>query len=478
MFIGGNQSGKTTWLISEVDAWCRGFYPWSGERVKNRLTWEYVEPPIRAMIGAKNFVSAHAEVIIPKHQELVNWKVSVARTERLQGQIIHKIHYPEDLGGSSIKFFSYDQDPQNAEGTTWDVAGFDEPPPRDILIATQRGCMAKSAPIFMAFTPLREAYLFDEYYERAHHAGADDLRVLENPEAHPDEFKKIASKRVFSITIGMSENPHLPSEQREIYEEFMDEDEREARVHGRFKHLMGRVYKMFRREDHVERKDLRDGIEERDGGRELWWPVGCVMDPHGRRPFMIGWFVITPEGQRHWLAEWPDDFMIHQCRSWEWGVEEYARRIREIEAGDNNLGLVLGHVEWRVIDPQFGRSKSPETGRTLQEAFLADADMYFDTNVENDIDAGHLAVKEALRRSLLSFDPGCKNLIKAMESYTWDEYRDKGDRPAKEKPAELHKDPADVVRYGQMYEAGFYDPREDAMPVVDWSSMENMGLGR
>lgn len=474
MFIGGNQSGKTTWLISEIDAWCRGFYPWSGERVKNRLTGRWVEPPIRAMIGAKNFVSAHAEVIIPKHQELVFWKVSVSRTERLQGQIIHKLHYPEELGGSSIKFFSYDQDPQNAEGTTWDVAGFDEPPPRDILIATQRGCMAKSAPIFMAFTPLREAYLFDEYYERAHHACEDDVSVLEDPEAHPVDFQRISSKRVFAVTIAMDENPHLPAEQREIYAEFMDEDEREARIHGRFKHLMGRVFKTFKREDHVSRLDVSSGVS----GEELWWPVGCVMDPHSRRPFMIGWFTVTPEGQRYWVAEWPDDFYLHQCKSWEWGVKDYANRIKEIEGGDNFLGLKFPHVEWRIMDPQFAKQKSAETGRELWEAFLYDHDLYFTHDVNNNVDTGHLAIKEALRRRTLFFDPACKNLIKGMESYTWDEHRDAGSRPAKERPNELFKDQVDVVRYAQMSSCEFFDPRGGWAPRrLDGRHVRRMGLG-
>lgn len=481
IFCGSNQSGKTTAILVDDLCYLIGYRPW---------LLSHPDPPLSiltrpnamvsggkmSMIAASDYVNSHNEVIIPKIKELVPFDHLTVSLDRVQGKVIHKIHW---WNGSTQKLMSYDQIVDKYEGATWDRVSFDEPPPRPVFIAVARGCMARSAPMHFAFTPLKEPWIYDELYTKGTHVGDDK------------SFEDSKGKKIFIVTIDLSENPHVNEESKKIFLESLDPEEVEARAHGRFVHLMGRVYKSFSREQHVVSPSLRF-IREVEN-----YPIVCCVDPHSRRPFAIGWCAVTPQNKKVWIAEWPDEFLIHEVKSWEWGVVDYIKRIAEIESGDNPHGIKMRNVVWRIMDPAFGTTPGAQTGMTLQEAFLAGADLrtrpeeneasleglYFSCDASRDIDQRHLLVKEALKLNELTGEPNllvldnCRNIIKMFESYTWSDHKSvKESRAPKEQPNDTFKDFADVIGYVEVSDLGYFDPETGLTPEVDYEGMKNMGL--
>jgi len=69
--------------------------------------------------------------------------------------------------GSQIYFRSYDQRPETFEGIDFDWIHWDEPPPEEHLKAAERGKVVTNAPSWFTMTPLKEAYLWDQFSSKA-----------------------------------------------------------------------------------------------------------------------------------------------------------------------------------------------------------------------------------------------------------------------------------------------------------------------
>ena len=82
-------------------------------------------------------------------------------------------------------------------------------------------------------------------------------------------------------------------------------------------------------------------------------------------------------------------------------------------------------------------------------------------------------MKTDLHNGRLFFTNNCKNTIKAMEKYSWDDYAAGKDRTVKEKPKDKFKDFADVVRYAIVGGVRFIDMTQFAYRQT-WV---NNGLG-
>lgn len=308
IFCGSNQSGKTLCLAAELLSWAMGEYLWSGEKVLD-LKGKPVNPPIRIFWGAKSFTMAHTEVTMPKLNELLPLEALGIEVDKQQGRSAHRIRFPSDLGGSTIKFQSYDQDSEDYEGTTWHIAGFDEPPPRHAYIGTKRGCMKHQAPIVFSFTPLKEPWIFDEIYnspKAVHVADEEDLKRLK--------------KTNFAIVdVDIEDSPFLSRAGKDEFVASLDSEEVEARAHGRWVHLLGRVYKDFSREKHV--LDTNKWFENNPDWRD--YTTFMVVDPHDRRPFACTWGVVTPRQEMVFIDEWPNQ-PFHKMKHWNNDVSEYA----------------------------------------------------------------------------------------------------------------------------------------------------------
>lgn len=467
-FVAANQVGKTWALGAEVLSWCLGQYPWSGKPVvfPNGRKWQ---PGMRFMIAGTDFVNSLAEDIVPKLKDLLPLVEIGCVFEKVQGRVLSKITFPHPFE-SSIKLLSYEMDPSKWEGYTWDGIAFNEPPPKYAYIASVRGCMKNGAPIVFALTPLDEPYLYDEIY-------TSKLAIHVKEEA---DLERLKPDNYAIVSCDLSDTPYMTDQQKEIAVSRWDEDEREARVHGRFKHLMGRVYKNFDRAQHVL------GTDKFFTDHPDWqkYPAFCVIDPHDRKPFAMAWGVVTPRDEKVFIQEWPD-FDFTKVKQYKASIDEYVAIIRDTEARlwqTTTESVSYGFdpknapIAWRIMDPNFGRSPKAGGGRTVEEEF-ADRQLYFDTTVDDDIPSGHLVVRNAFATKQVFFLDCCNNLTRGAENYTWDEYRGKTDHTPKEKPRDKYKDFMDLVRYLIKTDPKYFTPTSILSGMVP-QGHENGGMGR
>lgn len=189
---------------------------------------------------------------------------------------------------------------------------------------------------------------------------------------------------------------------------------------------------------------------------------------------MCIWFKVDARDRIIVYEEWPRT-KFHETPSPSYGVAGYADLIKAIEQGDNFHEHPITNTVWRILDPAFGRSRSASSGRTLQDEF-SDYMLAFDCTVDNDVTAGHLAVKQLLDDPPRLFvTPNCQNVIEAFERYVYDEFqRNASELKKKETPREEYKDAMDVVRYLAMTGPRWFDtgPRHGPNGFP-----RNMGLG-
>lgn len=418
MFLGSNGSGKTTALVAEAIAVALGREPWTGRLLAH--------PPRRVMLCVSNFTHSAGEDLLQVLDHFLPEDEIAGPPERMANGKPHKWRL---RNRSSIKLMSYEQAPTEFEGAKWDFVGFNEPCPRSVFIPCLRGVSKSGGRMAFAMTPLGAdaAWIYGELY---------------------DKWQK-GDPEVFVVTADMEAGHSFMSpEAQEKFKSNLDPDEYEARVRGRFRHLQGRVYKQFDRSAHVVAgPDALDSVRRMVADPHV--PKGCVCDPHDRRPFALAWYLVDADGRLVFFDEWPRD-MHHKIRSCGLAVEDYARLIREIEA-EHGITPV-----WRVLDPSYGVQRRVVSDESIRDSFDAHG-LCFDTDVDNSLEQGHIAVKERLNAGSLLFMPNCHNLIYAMENYVWSDTGHE-DAVPREKPSEYAKDMADVIRYATMSCPAYFDP--------------------
>jgi len=436
VFIGGNQSGKTTALLLKMISWAEGYYPWTGRRVR-RLDGTPVTPPVRIMIGAPDFANAVAGNIVPKMKDLIPFDVFVKRQERMQGGVVHKLEW---WNGSEIKMMSYQMEDFAWEGYTWDVIGFDEPPPHSKYIAAKRGCVARNAPAYFSFTPISEPWIKDKMLDSLDAVHCQTGRDL----------KKISRSSVFVVNVDFLENPYITDEGKQEFWDQLNDEQRESRIHGNYAHLLGRVYKEYEEGIHVLPDDyfraFSEALEDpQEGATPPWtdWPCGVVCDPHDRRPYAMGFFVVSPTNEMIFFEEVPT-FDFHESRSSPYVMQDYADMISAVEK-------LHPHFYWYIMDPHFGNSPKATTGTTLIEEFsrLEKNPVFWDASFRsNDIQAGRALVKERLLSKKIFFLSRCQNFKKAMTNHTFQDPMSRADERALcERENDKFKDFPDLLRY-------------------------------
>jgi hypothetical protein len=314
---------------------------------------------------------------------------------------------------------------------------------------------------------LSEPWIFDELYntpETTHISTESEFQAL---------VERQTRTKIFAVTIALTENPFIADEQKQEFEDSLNSEEKEARIHGRFTHLMGRVYKKFEPDKHVIHiEDLEDIANDHPGDPSLdfrTWPSGIVTDPHDRRPFACAWFVVSPRDEIIFLEEWPT-FDFYDVKQWSWDVDQYADYFKSHERR-----LQYQPLSWLIMDPRFGNAPKAITGTTLRDEF-GQRGLDFDCNFNaQDVETGHMMVRQRVRAGQILVEARCQNLIKGMLNYVYEDHRRRGeDKPSKERPKEMHKDWADLVRYVVMYDV-WYESPETTRP--QFREMVNLGLG-
>ena len=472
--VGGNRSSKTDTMLAEVVIQASGHIPLSLMSVYPR---EKIRAPIRARIVCNSLTDTLEPVIKPKlrpdqwngvgdpAEGRGHWGwvprhcLAGGSWEKAWSERYRTLHISVDSywrgpdgqinsvsGTSSIQLMSYDQDLSAFAGSSLHLVGHDELPPPDIYRENRLRTLDVRGQIITAFTPPDEpgaaqadaTWFFDEVYEPG----------LPGPDQH---------ENIETVTLFTERNTILSPKDIEAIASRMTDEQRAARLYGRFIHLSGLVYPIFERTHatwcyRCQKRVL--GLDQTcpachgdDTGAfthvvspfqvPAGWPVVMVIDPHPRKPDAIGWFVVTPSDDAILIGELEAQGTAH----------DVTRAIREFEEAHQ-----IRPVK-RLMDPNIATETNDrmQRGWTIRKEYDA-AGLRCDL-ANDEINAGIAQVDEFLRpdprtrRPRLTFFSTCPRMIYGMTHWTWDEWVRGGDREPKEKVRDRHKDFPDLVRY-------------------------------
>jgi hypothetical protein len=367
--------------------------------------------------------------------------VKVDRTQKGAPRVITPKDPYTDEWGKPIFIFTHDQDWDRLEGGTWQRIAADEPFPRSHFMALVRGLQKTGGKFSLTATPLSEPWIYNDVYLKAHTNGGPEKSFFVFT-AFPDENLK-------------SNGGYLEDERVESFRNFMTPEEKEARVHGRFMHLIGRVYPEF---------DTRVHVLPNDGSRDPYPLAECadalVIDPHDRLPWAISFVKVTPANDYVIYDEWPHEPFEELTQS-RFNYDFYSELIRSYP-----------RAVWNLMDPNFGRRTSISTGLTTAEEMTMRTGRGFLTDIDDTLTTGHNAVKQRLsyntnlpidtyNQPRLFVRESCRNHIQCFSNYIWDDWRGRAGmgKAPKDKPQEKFKHFMDCVRYLCMYPIVFVNPK-------------------
>jgi hypothetical protein len=221
-------------------------------------------PNVGFIVTAKPHAEGIEKDILPKLLQVVGSRDIVTIKNNSRG-VPHKIVW---RSGSVSFLMSAEQDDIVFEGTTLHHAWLDEPSRREIFIGLKRGMLTTGGHLWYTCTPLEQPWLYDELYLPGISGKDKDIAVFEG---------------------SSDENPKITQGEKEEFRSRLSEDEIETRVHGRFRHLSGRVFKEYQPEVHrVPSFDIPSH-----------WPVWCSIDPHRNKPHAVLFLAISPQGIKY-----------------------------------------------------------------------------------------------------------------------------------------------------------------------------------
>lgn len=422
---GGNRSGKTTGGVVEDAMHLTGIYPlWFPQdlRIKTANKGRIIVTDFDK--GAKTIEDKLLEWI-PKDNI-----ISLKRTNK-GGLVSMEVRHISG-GISHLEILTHEQDDDVFEGWSGHWAHFDEPPPREKFIGTLRGLIDFKGRCMLTLTPISQPWLYDEFISKA-----------EN------------NDNIFYLVVDMFDNPHTPDTEKKMFFDTLTEDEKEARIHGRFRHLTGLVYKEFDPSVHV--------ISKSKVKIEPSWPKYFVCDPHDRKEMFGIWATVDPLGTV---------YIINEIK-YKGTIEQFSKQVLLREKMFADLHIKSDDVI-RIGDPNKMQTPSAVNGLKFREEF-SKYGLHFIVDVNNDIALGHLAVAGRLQYNkeqplsttnkpkLFFIKEYCSEVIRYMQMYVWDDWKGSGrdTRSAKEKPQEKFKDFCDCVRYLIMFNPTFYVEEPD-----------------
>lgn len=308
--------------------------------------------------------------------------------------------------GWEFDMMTYEQDPREFEGVTLGWAWFDEPPPEAIFKATVSR-MRKGGIIIITATPLAgSAYLYDAFAK-----GNYKVEVTAEEGGATIEYER----KVAYIEAGIESackthgiRGHLEHEHiMNIISEY-SEEEKQARIYGKFQHLVGLVFKRWNRKIHVVKPFALDPTE---------YVVWHALDPHPRTKDAGLWVAIDRKGRKFVV----DELWVKP----ENGTKELAYLLKN------------KHSQYRVVKQIIDPSASivnqhDEDGKSLTERLNALGCSYEDASKERTLanqrimDAmtyQKLESGEFIQAPELYVFENCQQLIWEIEHWRWQELK-------------------------------------------------------
>lgn len=308
--------------------------------------------------------------------------------------------------GWEFDVMTYEQDPREFEGVTLGWAWFDEPPPEPIFKAMVSR-MRKGGIIIITATPLAgSAYLYDSFAKGNYKVDVTSeeggvTAQYERKVAYIEAGIESACKQ--HGVRGHLEHEHIMN----IIAEY-SEEEKQARIYGKFQHLVGLVFKRWNRKIHVVKPFALDPTE---------YVVWHALDPHPRTRDAGLWVAIDRKGRKFIV----DELWVKP----ENGTKELAYLIKN----KNSQYRVVK----QIIDPSASIvNQHDEDGKSLTERLNALGCSYEDASKERTLanqrimDAmsyQKLEDGEMIQAPELYVFENCQQTIWEIEHWRWQELK-------------------------------------------------------
>ncbi len=395
-----------------------GMYPdWYPEELRYKRS-------VKGRIFCEDFQKAGARVIVPAIEEWLDMNLVAKKMHNPMGFPI----YWTLKNGSSFEILTYEQKTAQYEGWKGDIAWFDEPSPRDKYIATLRGLVDTGGRVMLTLTPLSQPWLYDE--------------IISNPN----------QEHIFHTIMDIRDNlireengikyGHLTEDRIRKFEASLKPEEKEARIHGRFLHLTGLVYKSFNSNIHV-----LPNIEIKPQ-----WTRVMAIDPHPHTPTACLWMAVD-ERENFWVY---DELYLAEMDS-----KEMANAIKAQE----------GHLDahYRFMDPAMDKDSPLAGGFNVRKEFMRYG--LYTIRANNDWDYGKDSVDRAIlpkwnpllgkEAPQLHISALCKRLIYEITHYIWEIKARTEYQSAKQRPLKKDDHLMDCLRYILASNPRFIEQEED-----------------
>lgn len=347
--------------------------------------------------------------------------------------------------GWEFDIMSYEQDAKEFESATLGWIWFDEPPTEAIFKASVSR-LRKGGIIFISETPLWAAWLYDHVI------------------ANPDKDLAAKGQRVY-IEAGVEAackqhgvRGHLEHEHIERMIAEYSEEEKQARVYGKFQHLIGLRFKQFSRNIHVVKPF---NINYND------YTVYEALDPHPRTPDTVNWIAVDRKGRKFVIDE-----LWLKCQG---GTEELATKIK------NKASQY--RIERRIIDPsafvENQHDDKPE--KSLAQKLQGYGLNYFEatklrTQADRRLEDSFTYQKidlnggsEFIKAPELYIFEDCNRTIWELEHLRWDEWKGRSAEERDKKEKAVDKDDHTIENLGRilLLEPQFIEPPRADMAVPE-----------
>lgn len=391
-FVGGNRSGKTTAGAAEAIYYMQGAHPYK------RLPWS---PPTFGRIVTVDIIQGLNKIILPMLSNLIpkSWLINGSWEDS----------YDKELrtitlaNGSYCEILTYEQDLEKFAGTSRHWIWFDEEPPKDIYTECMLRLLDTAGHWWLTMTPVEGmTWTYDEIYAKF---GLDPYLLV--------------------IEVDMDDNPYLTEEGKKLALSGLNQEELDARQHGRYVSVGGLVYPEFDPAKHVI-----EPISSPPG-----WLRFDSMDHGIRNPTAWLFNCVDADGRIIILDEHYEPGRI---------VAHHAKIVLEKDAE-------FGEPAYRVGDPSI-RNTDPITGTSVQLEYIYNNCPIILGN--NDMSAGITRVKTKFLGSEVGpevyITKNCVNLIWELRKYRWGKWAHKKmnyEKNAKERPVDKDDHACDALRY-------------------------------
>lgn len=380
--------------------------------------------------------------LIPKDQ------IQYGRYDEINGFTNRKLLMKD---GTLYVFKSYDQGREAFQSDDIDVIWNDEEPPLDIVREQRMRLIDRNGEMIISMTSLKGmtelvADMFEDYEQ------IEGQYCTEVKEMLPRIAVKNGVKFYFLWT---TENPYINQDRLKEEMKLMPKSERMSRIFGIPTNLSGKIYMSFNRLVHsIALEDIPTS------GNQLW----NVLDPHDRKPWAIGWFLVNRNGTLYMVDEYPNrnfNEMLFDDKTY----ADYAKIIKKKESALREM-FGCDKVK-RIIDPNFGNKtmqlaeRQGGQSKTTPRTELAKLGLNYSDGIDA-LEAGHLKVRalidwkkrptgELTKWPGIYFGEWLENTIRHMSRYSRKQVTaGDGDEKDKVGPQEKFKDFCDLVRYFAM----------------------------